>query len=107
MARAWRRTLLAALAAGLLGAVVGPGGLGSLARAPDEQAEDEPAQEAAEGQPDQPGKGGKKRQDPAEAQRAIEVALKQVQAGRPEQALPGLTSTLAGGNLPPAIMAKA
>jgi cell division septation protein DedD len=104
MARAWRRTLLAAVATALLGSAYA---LGTLAWAADEQAEEEPAHEASEGQPDQASKGGKKRQDPAEAQRAIEAALKQVQAGRPEQALPGLTATLSGGNLPPAIMAKA
>jgi hypothetical protein len=49
----------------------------------------------------------KKRQDPAEAQRAIETANKLIQTGKAEQATQTLTATLAGGNLPPAIMAKA
>ena len=49
----------------------------------------------------------KKRQDPVEAQRAIEGASKLLQSGKAEQATQSLTATLAGGNLPPAIMAKA
>jgi len=83
---------------------------GARAYAAAEEAEEEqdqaqsPAQSpAAEAQP----KGGKKRQDPAEAQRAIEAALKQVQAGRADQAVQAMTATLSAGNLPPALMAKA
>ena len=49
----------------------------------------------------------KKRQDPVEAQRAIESANKLLQSGKAEQATQALTATLAGGNLPPAVMAKA
>ena len=49
----------------------------------------------------------KKRQDPAEAQRAIEAALKLLEAGKAEPAAQALSAVLAGGNLPPAIMAKA
>ncbi len=49
----------------------------------------------------------KKRQDPVEAQRAIEAALKLLEVGKPDQATQALTTVLNGGNLPPAIMAKA
>ena len=49
----------------------------------------------------------KKRQDPVEAQRAIDAADKLLQGGKTEQAAQALTATLAGGNLPPAIMARA
>ena len=49
----------------------------------------------------------KKRQDPVEAQRAIDAADKLLQGGKTEQAAQALTVTLAGGNLPPAIMARA
>jgi hypothetical protein len=49
----------------------------------------------------------KKKQDPVEAQRAVDAAGKLLQAGKAEQAAQSLTVTLAGGNLPPAIMARA
>ena len=49
----------------------------------------------------------KKRQDPAEAQRAIEAAAKLLETGKADPAVHALTAVLAGGNLPPAIMAKA
>jgi len=49
----------------------------------------------------------KKKQDPVEAQRAIEAATKLLNAGRVEQAVQALSATLSGGNLPPAVMAKA
>ena len=101
MAREWRRAVFAALAAAMLG---GACLLSVQARAANEEAEEEQEQTPA---PDAQPKGGKKRQDPAEAQRAIEAALKQVQAGRTEQAVQAMTATLSGGNLPPAIMAKA
>jgi cell division septation protein DedD len=100
MARDWRRSALVAVAAAVLG---GACALGAPARAAEEEAGAEPAQSTPDAEP----KSGKKRQDPAEAQRTIETALKQLQAGRPELALPGLTAILAGGNLPPAIMARA
>jgi SPOR domain len=111
MAREWRRAVFAALAAAMLGGVcVLTAQFGARAYAAAEEAEEEqdqaqsPAQSpAAEAQP----KGGKKRQDPAEAQRAIEAALKQVQAGRADQAVQAMTATLSAGNLPPALMAKA
>ena len=49
----------------------------------------------------------KKKQDPVEAQRAIEAATKLLNAGKVDRAVQSLTDTLAGGNLPPAVMAKA
>src|SRR5688572_1712737 len=98
MARAWRRSILAAVAAAILG---GACALSMQARAAQDEPEEEPPQAG-----EQP-KSGKKRQDPAEAQRAIDSAIKQVQAGRPELALQSMTATLAGGNLPPAILARA
>jgi cell division septation protein DedD len=103
MAREWRRAVFAALAAAMLGGVcVLTAQFGARAYAAAEEAEEEQSL-AAEAQP----KGGKKRQDPAEAQRAIEAALKQVQAGRADQAVQAMTATLSAGNLPPALMAKA
>ncbi|HJU33407.1 MAG TPA: SPOR domain-containing protein [Hyphomicrobiaceae bacterium] len=48
-----------------------------------------------------------KKQDPVEAQRAIEAAHKLLEAGKAEQASQALTAVIEGGNLPPAIMAKA
>ena len=108
MAREWRRVVFAALAAAMLGGVcVLTAQFGARAYAAAEEEQDQaqsPAQSpAAEAQP----KGGKKRQDPAEAQRTIEAALKQVQAGRADQAVQAMTATLSAGNLPPALMAKA
>lgn len=49
----------------------------------------------------------KKKADPAEAQRAVEHAAKLIDAGKTEQAVQALSATLAGGNLPPAVMARA
>lgn len=48
-----------------------------------------------------------KKQDPVEAQRAIEAAGKLLKSGKVEQAVQSLSATLAGGNLPPAVMARA
>jgi hypothetical protein len=107
MAREWRRAVFAALAAAMLGGVCVLGArFVAPAYAANEEADGEKEQDqspAADGQP----KGGKKRQDPAEAQRAVEAALKQVQAGRADQAVQAMTATLSAGNLPPALMAKA
>src|SRR5262249_11908352 len=44
---------------------------------------------------------------PAEAQRSIEHAGKLLEAGKTEQAVQALSATLAAGNLPPSVMAKA
>ena len=49
----------------------------------------------------------KKKQDPAEAQRAIEAALKLLEAGKAGSGRAGADHRARGGNLPPAIMAKA
>jgi cell division septation protein DedD len=106
MARAWRRSALAAVAAAILGGACATA-VGVQAWAAQDEADEEPAQEQQAAPEEQSPKPGKKRQDPVEAQRAIEAALKQLQAGRPELALQSMTSTLSGGNLPPAIMAKA
>jgi hypothetical protein len=48
-----------------------------------------------------------KKQDPVEAQRAIEGAAKLLKSGKAEQAVQALSATMAHGNLPPAILAKA
>jgi hypothetical protein len=47
------------------------------------------------------------RRNPAEARHAVEAATKLLEAGKSEQAAQALTATLTGGNLPPAILAKA
>ena len=49
----------------------------------------------------------KKKHDPVEAQRAVDNALKLIEAGKGEHAVQTLSATLAAGNLPPAVMAKA
>ena len=96
MARDWRRAMLAAFAAAVLGCACA---LGAFAQpAEEEPQEDEKAATDAK---------AKKKQDPAEAQRTIEAALQQLQAGKAAQALQAVSATVAGGNLPPAIMAKA
>jgi hypothetical protein len=48
-----------------------------------------------------------KKQDPVEAQRAIEAAARLLKSGKAAQAVQSLSTTMAGGNLPPAILAKA
>jgi cell division septation protein DedD len=55
----------------------------------------------------QPPAAKAKKQDPAEAQRAIEAAGKLLKSGKAAQAAQSLSATMAGGNLPPAILAKA
>src|SRR5262245_6006060 len=97
MARDWRRAMLAALAAIMLGGVCA---LGAFAQ----QAEEEPDEAKSETKADSK---AKKKQDPADAQRTIDAALKQVLAGKLDQAVQALSATMSGGNLPPAIMAKA
>jgi hypothetical protein len=96
MARDWRRAVLAAFAAAMLGCACA---LGALAQQAEEEPQgDEKAATDAK---------AKKKQDPAEAQRAIEAAMQQLQAGKAAQALQAVSATVAGGNLPPAILAKA
>ena len=61
----------------------------------------------AQGEKKQPPSAKAKKQDPVEAQRAIEAASKLLKSGKAEQAVQSLSTTMAGGNLPPAILAKA
>lgn len=112
MARDWRRVALAALAATAVASVCASGpsleaqqsartsktkGKAPPPEAKNEDGEDGDSKTAAK----------RKRQDPAEAQRAVDAAGKLLQTGKAEQAAQTLTLTLAGGNLPPAIMARA
>jgi hypothetical protein len=55
----------------------------------------------------QPPAAKAKKQDAVEAQRTIEAAGKLLKGGKAEQAVQSLSATMAGGNLPPAILAKA
>ena len=73
-------------------------------KAPAKEADAEHAEEGEDAAKKPP---KKKRQDPVEAQRAIDAALKLLEAGKSDQAAQALTTVLGGGNLPPAIMAKA
>ena len=95
MARGWRKLVIAAIAAAALATVCMPG---AESQAPPKAQDQDAAAKA-------PAK--KKKQDPVEAQRAVDAALKQLEAGKADQAVVALSTTLAGGNLPPAIMAKA
>lgn len=106
MARDWRRRALAAVAAAVLGSVcvLSAHAQATKKKAPPPEAEQQ-SEDGAEAQPKAPAK--KKKQDPVEAQRAIEAAVQFLQAGKAEQAAQSLTATLSGGNLPPALMAKA
>ena len=88
MARKGWRVVLAALAAATLGTACVP------------SAHAQSSKEAAKAP-------AKKKQDPVEAQRGIEAAAKLLQSGKVDQAVQSLTATLSGGNLPPAVMAKA
>jgi len=65
---------------------------------------------ANEAEGDAEGRGGetkKKRQDPDEAQRVVDAAPQQLEAGKSAEAAHALTRVINGGGLPPAIMAKA
>ncbi|HJZ42796.1 MAG TPA: SPOR domain-containing protein [Hyphomicrobiaceae bacterium] len=95
MARGWRRLVIAAIAAVAMATVCA---VGAESQAPAKaQDQDAPAKAPAK----------KKKQDPVEAQRAIDAASRQLEAGKADQAVVALSTTLAGGNLPPALMAKA
>ena len=109
MTRDWRKLAIAVLAA----AVLAPSYSLDTNAQPSKQpakaakapaAEDTPSDENND-EAKAPAK--KKRQDPVEAQRAIDGANKLLQSGKADQATQALTATLTGGNLPPAIMAKA
>ena len=112
MARLWRRLALAASAAVAIGVIcAGPGETQSpttptktakkakAAKQPDES--EQPADSEAAPKPK------KVKQDPAQAQKTIEAALKLLEAGKADQAVQSLSTVLGGGNLPPAMMAKA
>ena len=111
MARHWRALALATLVAtavGLAGAVSADAQepAKSAAKKAKAKAKAPEAEEAADGEAAKtPAK--KKRQDPAEAQSAMEAALKLLEAGKAEAAAQALSAVLTGGNLPPAMMAKA
>ncbi|MFZ1102386.1 MAG: tetratricopeptide repeat protein [Hyphomicrobiaceae bacterium] len=95
MARDWRRAVLTVFAAAMLGGACAPDAFAQSADKDEAQAETKAGTKA------------RKKQDPAEAQRVIESALKQLQAGNAEQAVQAVSATVAGGNLPPAVLAKA
>jgi hypothetical protein len=99
MVRDWRRAVLATLGTAMLAAA---GVLGAHAQAPAGAQPEEETQSAAE-----PKSPGKRKQDPGDAQRAVDTAGKHLQAGKSELAVQTLSVTLSGGNLPPAVMAKA
>jgi hypothetical protein len=108
MARDWRRLALAAMAVAAVGSVcVFPADAQTPAKSSAKKAKAAPTNdaEAQEGEAPRPTK--KKKQDPVQAQQAIDGAAKQLETGKAEQAVQALTAVLTGGNLPPAIMAKA
>ncbi|HET7154618.1 MAG TPA: SPOR domain-containing protein [Hyphomicrobiaceae bacterium] len=117
MTRDWRKVALAVLAAVALAAVCAIGSrveaqqTAKAAKAPAKAAPPEAKKDDAEDGEEEPAKtpvaAKKKKQDPVEAQRAVDAAAKLLQSGKTEQAAQALTATLAGGNLPPAIMARA
>jgi hypothetical protein len=114
MARDWRSLALAALAAAAL-ALTGVMSVQAQTSAKTAKAAPKKAPEAQQkaADDDEPeelkpeAKPKRKKQDPAEAQRAVEAAAKLLEGGKAEQAVQTLTTTISGGNLPPAIMAKA
>jgi hypothetical protein len=90
---------LAAITAAALGSVATTGAVAKkAAKEPEAKQSDEAGDKAA---------STKKKQDPAEAQRAVESAAKLLEAGKSEQVIQVLTQVLAGGSLPPTVMAKA
>lgn len=110
----WRRLALAALAATAVAVACvtrveaqAPAQAPAKAAAKKAPAKEADAEHADDGDEAAKKPAKKKRQDPAEAQSAIEAALKLLEAGKSEPAAQALTTVLGGGNLPPAIMAKA
>jgi tetratricopeptide (TPR) repeat protein len=93
----------------LAGLALAPGALPTLAVAAGKAAEDKataPAEAGEAGKSAGPATA-KKKPDPVEAQRAVDNAAKLLAAGKTDQAIQALSATLASGNMPPAIMAKA
>jgi hypothetical protein len=116
MARDWRSLALGTLAAAVLvlsGVVVAQAQTPSsakAAKAAPKKAPEEAQQAADDDEPEElkpEAKPKRKKQDPVEAQRGIEAAAKLIEGGRAEQAAQSLTNIIGGGNLPPAMMARA
>jgi hypothetical protein len=120
MAWEWRRLALAASAAAAMGVVCAVGGeaqtppksasksSASKSNAAPKAAPKAAKQEEQDQDEDSPKPKPKKaKQDPAQAQKTIAAAAKQIEAGKAGEAAQALTAVLSGGNLPPAIMAKA
>ena len=113
MAWQWRRFALAvpiAAAVGLACAVSSEAQAPAKttkakAKAPAAKQEEAEQGEGEEAPAAKPAK--KAKQDPAQAQKTIEAAAKLLEAGKADQAAQALSTVLSGGNLPPAIMAKA
>src|SRR5262249_7493003 len=97
----WRKLALAAAAAIALVAAAPHAAAQAPAKAGAKKA---PAKEA-DGEAE--GEAKRKRQDPVEAQRAIDAAFQQLDAGKSAEAAHAPTVGINGGGLPPAIMAKA
>jgi cell division septation protein DedD len=114
MAWHWRRLALAASAAAAMGMVCAvsveaqtPPKSATKSKAKAKAAkQEEPAEQEQDEDAPAP-KPKKAKQDPAQAQKTIASAAKLLEAGKASEAAQALTSVLSGGNLPPAIMAKA
>src|SRR5262245_58236362 len=104
MARDWRLEVLVPVAAVLGLALAFATGALAAGKAADEKAT---ADDQAEAGTQVAQAAPKKKHDPAEAQRAVNNAAKLIDAGKTEQAVQVLSATLTGGNLPPAVMARA
>jgi cell division septation protein DedD len=74
--------------------------------APKAAKQEEPAEQEQDEDAPKP-KPKKAKQDPVQAQKSIASAAKLLEAGKAAEAAQSLTAVLSGGNLPPAIMAKA
>jgi hypothetical protein len=114
MAWHWRRLALAASAAAAMGMVCAvsveaqtpPKSAAKSKAAPKAAKQEEPA-EQEQGEDAPAPKPKKAKQDPAQAQKTIAAAAKLLETGKASEAAQALTTVLSGGNLPPAIMAKA
>jgi cell division septation protein DedD len=105
MTRNWLRLVLAVAIASAISAV--PLAM-SQAQAQSVSKKKAAAKKAAEeGQETPEGEQKKKRQDPVEAQKTIEAALKLIESGKADAAVQSLSATLSAGNLPPGLMARA
>lgn len=116
MPRNWPRLVLASAVAVVLTAACGwlsaPGAYAEPAAATKKPAK-KPVKAAKKAAPkaasedDDTAQTKRKKQDPAEAAKAIEAAHKMLEAGKAETAVQSLSSTLQAGNLPPGLMARA